>query len=118
MFNSVRIRLTFWYVLIFAVLLIAFSGWLYWMIGREVDARLDHTITDKALTAAAGFQGQMLENHGNAIVATAHTLVEFRPHHTYLSVLTEREVLGASYFDQQYMPTSEVKLEKPPVTFL
>ena len=118
MFNSVRLRLTFWYVLIFAVLLIAFSGWLYWMIGREVNARLDHTITDKALTAAAGFQGQMLENHGNAIVATAHTLVEFRPHHTYLSVLTEREVLGASYFDQQYMPTSEIKLERPQVTLL
>ncbi len=118
MFNSVRIRLTFWYVLIFAALLIAFSGWLYWMIGREVDARLDHTITDKALTAAAGFQGQMIENHGNAIVATAHTLVEFRPHHTYLSVLTEREVLGASYFDQQSIPTSEIKLEKPSVTLL
>ena len=118
MFNSVRIRLTFWYVLIFAVLLITFSGWLYWMIGREVNARLDHTITDKALTAAAGFQGQMIENHGNAIVATAHTLVEFRPHHTYLSVLTEREVLGASYFDQQSIPTSEIKLEKPSVTLL
>ncbi len=118
MFNSVRIRLTFWYVLIFAVLLIAFSGWLYWMIEREVNTRLDHSITDKALTAAAGFQGQMLENHGNAIVATAHTLVEFRPHHTYLSVLTEREVLGASHFDQQAIPTDETKLEKPSVTLL
>jgi heavy metal sensor kinase len=118
MFNSVRLRLTFWYVLIFAVLLIAFSGWLYWMIEREVNTRLDHTITDKALTAAAGFQGQMLENHGDAIVATAHTLVEFRPHHTYLSLLTEREILGASYFDQQSIPTNEIKLEKPSATLL
>ncbi len=118
MFNSVRIRLTFWYVLIFAVLLIAFSGWLYWLIVREVDTRLDHIITDKVLTAVSGFQGQMLENHGDATVATAHTLVEFRPHHAYLSVLTEREVLGASYFDQQTIPTSEIKLAPPPKALL
>lgn len=118
MFNSVRVRLTFWYVLIFAVLLMVFSGWLYWLIVREVDTRLDHIITDKVLTAVSGFQGQMLENHGDAKVATAHTLVEFRPHHAYLSVLTEREVLGASYFDQQTIPTSEIKLDPPPASLL
>jgi heavy metal sensor kinase len=118
MFNSVRLRLTFWSVLIFAMLLIAFSGWLYWLIAREMDARFDHTITDKVLTAAAGFQGQMLENHGDAKVATAHTFVEFRPLHTYLAVLTEHEILSANYFDQQSRLSSEITVALPPAAVL
>lgn len=113
MFNSVRIRLTFWYLLIFAVLLVTFGVLLYWLLARDLNAQLNHNLTDHARTAAAGFQGQMLENHGNDIVATAHTLVEFRPHHSYLAISTETQTLGANYFDEQSTPTGEIVLQQP-----
>jgi heavy metal sensor kinase len=113
MLNSVRVRLTLWYVLIFAVLLLAFTGWLYWLLARDLNAQLDHNLADHARTAAAGFQGQMIENHGDATVATAHTLIEFRPHHSYLAVMTQAGLLGANYFDEQSMPTGEKMLREP-----
>ncbi len=113
MFNSVRMRLTFWSVLIFAVLLVTFSVWLYWLLARDLKTQLNHNLTDHARTAAAGFQGQMLENHGDAIVATAHTLIEFRPHHSYLAITTETQTLGANYFDEQSTPTGEIVLREP-----
>ncbi len=119
MFNSVRMRLTFWYVLIFAALLMAFSFLLYWLLARDLNTQLDHNLTDHARTAAAGFQGQMLENHGDATVATAHTLIEFRPHHSYLAISTESQLLGANYFDEQSTPTGEAVLLEPiPVAWL
>jgi heavy metal sensor kinase len=113
MFSSVRMRLTVWSVLIFAVLLVTFSFLLYSLLARDLSRQLDHNLADHARTAAAGFQGQMLENKGDAIVATAHTLVEFRPHHSYLAVMTETQTLGANYFDEQSMPTGEQVLQEP-----
>lgn len=113
MFNSVRIRLTFWYVLIVAVLLMAFSFLLYELLARDLHAHLDQSVISHARTAAAGFQGQMLENQHNAVVATAHTLVEFRPHNAYLAILTVQQQLGASYYDAMSMPTDEPVIQEP-----
>ena len=113
MFNSVRIRLTFWYLLIFAALLMAFSFLLYELLARELHQHLDQAVMNTARTTAAGFQGQMLENQYNAIVATAHTLIEFRPHNTYLAVLTAQQQLGASYYDEMSMPTNEPMIQEP-----
>jgi heavy metal sensor kinase len=106
-------RLTVWSVLVFAVLLVTFSVLLYSLLARDLSRQLDHNLADHARTAAAGFRGQMLENKGDAIVATAHTLLEFRPHHSYLAVLTETRTLGANYFDEQSMPTGEQVLPEP-----
>ncbi len=112
MFDSVRMRLTFWYVLIFAVLLTAFSVLLYELLARELHQHLDQAVLSDLHTAAAGFQGQMLENQNDAIVATAHTLLEFRPHNTYLAVLTSERQLGAHYYDEMSMPTTEPVLQE------
>lgn len=113
MFNSVRVRLTFWYVLIFAVLLIAFSFLLYELLARDLHQHLDQAVMNSARTAAAGFQGQMLENQNDPIVATAHTLIEFRPNNTYLAVMTTEKQLGAHYYDEMSMPTAEPVLQEP-----
>lgn len=112
MLNSVRIRLTFWYVLIFAVLLTAFSFLLYELLARELHQHLDQSVISDARTAVAGFQGQMLENQNDAIVATSHTLLEFRPHNTYLAVRTFERQLGAHYYDEMSMPTAEPVLQE------
>ena len=112
MLNSVRIRLTFWYVLIFAVLLTAFSFLLYELLARELHQHLDQSVISDARTAVAGFQGQMLENQNDAIVATSHTLLEFRPHNTYLAVRTFERQLGAHYYDEMSMPTVEPVLQE------
>ena len=113
MFNSVRMRLTVWSVLIFAVLLLAFSFLLYELLARELHQHLDQSVINDARTAAAGFQGQMIENQNNAIVATAHTLIEFRPHNTYMALLTTQQQLGANYYDGMSMPTSAPVIQEP-----
>lgn len=113
MFNSVRIRLTFWYVLIFAVLLTAFGFLLYELLARDLHRHLDQSVINDVRTAAAGFQGQMLENQNNAIVATAHTLIEFRPHNTYLAVMTAQQPLGGNYYDEMSLPTTDPVLQEP-----
>lgn len=113
MFNSVRVRLTVWYMLIFAALLAAFSFLLYELLARDLHHHLDQSVMNTARTAAAGFQGQMLENRHDPIVATAHTLIEFRPHNTYLALLTAQQQLGAHYYDEMSMPTSEPVLQEP-----
>ena len=113
MFNSVRMRLTVWSVLIFAVLLLAFSFLLYELLARELHQHLDQSVINDARTAAAGFQGQMIENQNNAIVATAHTLIEFRPHNTYMALLTTQQQLGANYYDEMSMPTSAPVIQEP-----
>ncbi|MFN7929111.1 MAG: ATP-binding protein [Blastocatellia bacterium] len=112
MLNSVRVRLTFWYVLIFAVLLGAFSFLLYSLLARDLHQHLDQAVLSHARTAAAGFQGQMLENNNDAVVATAHTLLEFRPHNAYLAVLNAERQLGANYYDEMSMPTGAAVLQE------
>lgn len=116
MFNSVRVRLTFWYVLIFAVLLTAFSALLYQLLARDLHQHLDQSVINDVRTAAAGFQGQMLENQNDAVVATAHTLIEFRPHNTYLAVMTATRQLGANYYDEMSMPIADPVLQEPIAT--
>lgn len=113
MTNSVRLRLTFWYVLIFAVLLITFGFVLYELVARELHQHLDQAVIDDVRTAAAGFQGQMLENNHDAVVATAHTLLEFRPRNAYLAVLTSTQKLGANYYDEMSIPTAAPVLQEP-----
>ncbi|HEX4950688.1 MAG TPA: ATP-binding protein, partial [Blastocatellia bacterium] len=90
-----------------------FSFLLYELLSRELHRHLDQAVMNSARTAAAGFQGQMLENQNDPVVATAHTLIEFRPHNTYLAVLTTERQLGAHYYNEMSMPTAEPVLQEP-----
>lgn len=74
MFNSVRVRLTLWYTLVFGMLLIGFSLFIYIVLSNHRHAKLDHSISNAARTTANFFQSKMEENAGDAERAAGEAL--------------------------------------------
>src|SRR5437016_2672331 len=56
MFDSVRLRLTLWYVGVLGLILVAFSIGLYILIARDLDDRLDAGLRSSLETIAAASQ--------------------------------------------------------------
>lgn len=122
--NSVRTKLTLWYVLLFGVLLLGFSLCLYLLIARSFRERLDLSLVNTAQTAAKLFHGELTENGRNSQVAIEHFFNEFKPPHLYVALLqtvpTSEAKLLASNFDKGTPPSIPVGV-KPilptPATF-
>jgi heavy metal sensor kinase len=122
MIDSVRARLTLWYVLILGILLVLFSLLLYWLIARHEANHFDYVLANYVHTAGDGFRGQLAENFGDANVAMAHTLVEFRPHDLFLAIYrtapTGTELLGASHLGREKSPSGETIVPVTPAAAL
>ncbi len=73
MFNSVHVRMTMWYVLVFGLLLGGFSIYVYTAISRAAYSRLDQALTISAETAANLLRSEMEENDGDLSEAAAET---------------------------------------------
>jgi signal transduction histidine kinase len=87
MWNSVRTKLTLWYVLLFGALLLGFSLCLYVLIARSFRERLDLSLVNTAQTAAKLFQGELAENSRAPHIAIEHFFNEFKPPHLYVALL-------------------------------
>src|SRR6266545_4635883 len=48
MFKTIRARLTLWYIVLVALILIGFSGALYFTVARALDQRVDDSLTRNA----------------------------------------------------------------------
>jgi hypothetical protein len=59
MIRSFRLQLTSWYLLLFAVLFVGFSLFLYGLLARGPYKRLDETLSSQARTAASLFQDEL-----------------------------------------------------------
>src|ERR1700736_1053254 len=55
MFNSIRLRLTLWYVLVFGILLIAFSTYIYSSVSVDMRKRFDASVLRNAQGMASYF---------------------------------------------------------------
>jgi heavy metal sensor kinase len=73
MFNSVHVRMTMWYVLVFGLLLGGFSIYVYTAISRAAYSRLDQSLTIGAETAANLLRSEMEESDGDLSAAAAET---------------------------------------------
>ena len=78
MFKSFRLQLTAWYVAFFAVLLLGFSVFLYWLLERNLHARVEASLGITAQTVATLFGDELEELHGNAPAAAAEIVRELR----------------------------------------
>jgi heavy metal sensor kinase len=76
MFNSIRVRLTLWYVLFFGVLLLAFSTYVYSLLATDLRARFDFSLLRTA-DAVAGYFTQ-LATHENPLTGAQETVREFK----------------------------------------
>jgi heavy metal sensor kinase len=61
MFDSVRVRLTLWYVALLALVLIAFSSVVYALLTQSLYSRLDATLRNEVRALAAGYERQLGE---------------------------------------------------------
>ena len=66
MLNSVRARLTLWYVLVFGTLLIGFMVFVYTLLSRSLYDRLDYSLANNARAIVAEFLSEIGEQHGDA----------------------------------------------------
>ena len=76
MFDSVRVRLTLWYVMVLALVLIAFSIGLYLLLAQSLRGRLDSTLRNEARALAGSFERQIGE--GKPEKEAAQTVQEER----------------------------------------
>jgi heavy metal sensor kinase len=97
MLNSVRARLTLLYVLIFGVLLGAFSLSLYALIRKDAGDRFDRSLTKAARTVANLFHHEMIENGRVEMVATAHALREYQQPNLFLAIFRDDRLLGSNH---------------------
>jgi signal transduction histidine kinase len=65
-FNSVRIRLTFWYTGIFGLVLLLFAGGLFVVFSRRVRAEQDQTLTAAIDVCAVSLRHEIEEHKGKA----------------------------------------------------
>src|SRR5439155_18770735 len=78
MINSFRLQLTAWYLLLFTLVFLLFSVFLYGVLSRSLYQRMDDTLSSEASTAVGLFRGELAELHGDAHGAAAEAMSEMR----------------------------------------
>ncbi|MBI3666147.1 MAG: hypothetical protein HY236_07960 [Acidobacteria bacterium] len=97
MLKSLRLQLTAWYLLFFTLLLVGFSAFLYTLLRRNLQDRLDASLAGATRTAARLFESELGENHGDAQAGAAEALVELRFPNTWLAIFEGEQLLAASH---------------------
>ena len=95
-FKSFRLQLTAWYVLFFSVLLVGFSGFLYFLLARGLNARVDAGLASAAETAATLLIEELDESAGNSRIAAREIVRELASPETFRAVYEDGELLNAS----------------------
>jgi heavy metal sensor kinase len=96
MIRSFRLQLTAWYLLLFAVLFVGFSLFLYGLLARGLYKRLDETLSSQARTAAGLFQDELREHNGDASAAAAEAVSEMNFRGALLAVFAQKTLLAGS----------------------
>ena len=99
MIESVRVRLTLWYVAVFGSLLVAFSVFMYEVLAQNLYARLDQSLTDSAGAVVGEFQSELDENGGAIDVSAVQALNELQLRGVYLAIFDDEGNLLASNSD-------------------
>jgi heavy metal sensor kinase len=96
--DSIRMRLTLWYVTIFAALLVFFSLFAYTLIRRSLYAQLDGALTVSANNAAAAFLQEMNEGHHTEAESAAEVLRQMALTNFQVAFLSGENVVAATQF--------------------
>ena len=97
MFNSVRVRLTLWYVLALALLLAGFSVFVYVEFSKNLYVRLDRSLSNAAETMANFFQIEVQENGGDIDAGAVEALDELRLPNVYTAIFKGNRLLTSNY---------------------
>ena len=98
MIDSIRVRLTLWYVMIFTALLIFFSLFAYALIARSLRGQLDNALTITANNAAAAFLGEMSEGDHTEAESAAEVLQQMALTNFQVAFLSGDNLVAATRF--------------------
>jgi heavy metal sensor kinase len=95
MIRSFRFRLTAWYLGFFALLFALFSIFLYGVLGRSLQARLDETLLSETNTLEALFHDEVEEVHGDVPKAAFEVVGDMRVRNT-IGIFSESSMLASN----------------------
>jgi heavy metal sensor kinase len=107
MFNSVHVRMTLWYVLVFGLLLGGFSIFVYAAISRAAYSRLDQSLANSTETTANLLRSEMEESGGDVTAAAAETQKVLSLGDVHMAVFHGRRSLTANYPNELVMNVPE-----------
>jgi len=93
---SVRVRLTAWYVFVFGILLVGFSGFVYLVLSRTLYRQLDQSLLNSAQVVAGEFRSEMAENDGDPASSATQTLTELHVPGIDVSIFDGGQLLASS----------------------
>jgi heavy metal sensor kinase len=94
--NSLRLRLTAWYLALFSLLFVLFGVFLYGMLSSALRDRLDESLRSEIETAAGMFADELEEAKGDVPTAAAETASGMRVRDTLVAVVADGVLLAAS----------------------
>jgi heavy metal sensor kinase len=96
MIKSFRLQLTVWYLLLFTVLFLSFSVFLYGVLSRALYQRLDQTLSSEVGTAVEIFRGELVELHGDIPGAAAEAMAEMGVRGVLVAVFQGNKLLASN----------------------
>src|SRR5260370_13503036 len=94
MLNSLRLRLTFWYLLVFGTLLIAFSTYIYSSVSRDMRYRFDASVLRNA-QAMASYFNEFVERE-NVEAGARETVLELREGRESAAIFRQGQLLASN----------------------
>jgi heavy metal sensor kinase len=114
MVNSVRVRLTLWYLFAFGILLIGFSIFVYTAFSNYLYNRLDYSLTNSLRATASGFLSEVKEVNGDTEAGALEILDELHLPGVYTTIFEGQRLLASSYPDGLTLPPPIASLNKLP----
>ena len=96
MIKSFRLQLTAWYLLLFTVLFLLFSVFLYGVLSRALYQRMDDTLSSEVTTAVGLFRGELAELHGDVHAAAGEAMSEMSIRGVLVAVFEGNKLLASN----------------------
>jgi signal transduction histidine kinase len=94
--NSFRLQLTAWYLLLFTLLLAGFSGFLYFLLARNLHVRVDHSVASSIETVSTLLAAELEELNGNSRAAAGEIVTELRLPSAYVAIYEDGGLLDCA----------------------
>jgi heavy metal sensor kinase len=96
MIRSLRLRLAAWYLAYFSLLFLLFSVFLYGMLARALQNRLDQTLAAEAEVTGGLLADELVEMRGDIAKASAEAVSEMRIQGNVVAIFQGSRMLAAS----------------------
>jgi heavy metal sensor kinase len=94
--GSLRLQLIAWYLAFFSLLFVVFGLFLYGVLSKALEKRLDETLSQQAGTTASLFQDELVEMQGDVPKAAREAVSEMRLHGSTVAIFEGDRMVAAS----------------------